>query len=369
MMIYNNILEVCGNTPLVSLQKINALLNTNVVVKLEKTNPGGSIKDRAAIYLINEAEKKGYLKPGGTIIESSSGNFAISLAMIGATRGYKVIVLVDPKTTETNKCLMRAYGADVITVTEKDDTGSYHKTRITLANQLHTEIPNSYRPDQCFNVLSALAHYHTTAKEIHTQTSSHIGGVVCAVSTGGQIGGVSEYFKKHLPQTKICCVDVDGSSIFGGNTHGYKIPGVGLGWTPRNIRNVNQLDFVYKVKDEAAFIASRILCQYEGILCGVSSGSVLLGALKLSQHIGTEKPVVAILGDSGERYIDSLFNDQWLTANAFNLRIDPHQLNDLIHAMDTPQTSPNICSNYRDDLIQTLGVPPTTVTNLNMVSL
>ncbi|RDH43770.1 PLP-dependent cysteine synthase family protein [Zooshikella ganghwensis] len=163
---FNNILDSLGNTSLIHINKINQFLNTNVLVKLEKENPGGSIKDRAATFIIEQAEKSGLLQPGGTIIESSSGNFAISLAMIGAIKGYRVMVLVDPKTTKTNIALMKAYGAEVIVVTEKDDTGSYHKTRISKANQLARENEKSYRPDQCFNVLSSVAHYNSTAKEI-----------------------------------------------------------------------------------------------------------------------------------------------------------------------------------------------------------
>lgn len=368
-MIKENITQSLGGTALIKIDKINKRLGTNVLVKLEKANPGGSIKDRPAVYIIDQAEKKGYLKRGGTIIESSSGNFAISLAMVGAARGYKVIVLVDPKTTQSNISLMKAYGASVIVVTEQDDTGSYHKTRISLANKLANEIDNSYRPDQCFNVLSSVAHYQTTAEEIYTQTKGNIGGVVCAVSTGGQIGGISEYFSQHIPKCKVACVDAYGSSIFGGESHAYKIPGVGLGWTPRNIRDVNNIDFVYRIKDEFSFITSRILCRNEGILAGVSSGSVLLAALKLSQTIKNEKPIVALLGDSGERYIDTLFNDEWLTENSISINTDINQLEAMLNNVETPQSKPNIKSNYNDSLIEMLNVPETTITSFEKINL
>lgn len=362
-----NIIDGLTVTPLVTLSKINKAMGTNVIVKLEKNNPGGSIKDRAAAYIIEEAEKKGQLKPGGTIIESSSGNFAISLAMIGAVSGYRVIALVDPKATETNKALMKAYGAEVITVTEKDDTGSYHKTRIKLANDLSREIPGSYRPDQCFNVLSSLAHYHSTAKEIHEQTYGQIGGIVCAVSTGGQIGGISEYFNECLPDVKVTCVDAYGSSVFGGPCHAYKIPGVGLGWTPRNINDVSKIDYFYRARDESSYIAARLLCRHEGILVGVSSGAVLLAALNLSLRIGSHKPVVAILGDSGERYLDTLYNDAWLKDNNIDTGLELHKLQALVETMDRPIESPDIESNYRDDLISILEVPDTTITHFSML--
>lgn len=362
-----NVIDGISKTPLIDLARINKEISTNVIVKLEKYNPGGSIKDRAAAYIIREAEKKGQLKPGGTIIESSSGNFAISLAMIGAVSGYKVIALVDPKATETNKALMKAYGAEVITVTEKDDTGSYHKTRIKLANDLAKKIPGSYRPDQCFNVLSSLAHYNSTAKEIHEQTSGNIAGVVCAVSTGGQIGGVSEYFKDHLPDVKVTCVDAYGSAVFGGPSHAYKIPGVGLGWTPRNINDTTKIDYFYRAKDESAYIAARLLCRHEGILVGVSSGAVLLAALNLSLHLGNQKPIVAILGDSGERYLDTLYNDDWLNEHGVDTGLELNKLQLLIDNMATPIEPPHIKSNYRDDLIGILEVPETTITHFNML--
>ncbi|GEN26540.1 cysteine synthase [Halovibrio variabilis] len=360
---FKNILQCAEKTPLVSLDRINDALGTNVVVKLEKFNPGGSIKDRAAIALIKKAEIQGYLKPGGTIIESSSGNFAISLAMIGAARGYKVIVLVDPKTTNTNISLMKAYGAKVVVVEEKDDTGSYHKTRIKQANELAQVIENSYRPDQCFNILSSYAHYESTATEIYEQTKDEADAIVCAVSTGGQIGGISKFYKEKKSSCKICCVDAFGSGIFSPETYPYKIPGVGLGWTPRNILDVNNIDYVFKIHDESAFIASRLLCRHEGILCGVSSGAVLLGALKLSISMKSTRPIIAVMGDSGERYIDTLFNEDWLYENGIDTTNDIFHFKKLINRIDPPQKSPNIYSNYRDDLIKELKVPNTTITH------
>jgi cystathionine beta-synthase/cysteine synthase A len=160
-----NILESIGNTPLIELQNSTVASEGKILLKYERNNPGGSIKDRPAIHIITEAERRGWLKPGGAIIESSSGNFGISLAMIGAAKGYRVIILVDPKTTAANLALLKCFGAEVIVVTEQDDSGSYHKTRISLANRLAIEIPNSFRPDQCFNLLNSNAHYQSTARE------------------------------------------------------------------------------------------------------------------------------------------------------------------------------------------------------------
>ena len=363
-----NILACLGDSPIISIDKINRLCGTNVVVKLEKTNPGGSIKDRPAVYIIDYAERHGLLSPGGTIIESSSGNFGISLAMIGAAKDYRVIILVDPKTTETNIALMKAYGAEVIVVDQKDDSGSYHKTRIQLANELAMRIPGAYRPDQCFNVLSCFAHKQSTAQEIFDQTDGDIAGAVAAVSTGGQIGGLAEFFSEQSRKYVLAAVDAYGSTIFGGTAHAYKIPGVGLSWTPTNIADVNKIDFIYRIKDEMAFAAARVLCRNEGILVGVSSGAVLLAALALSRQLKNTQPLVAILGDSGERYLQTLFNDTWLNANDISTDTSLDSLTKLLDGLVCEQSSPTIINNDKPNLLRDLGVMPYTITDLRHVS-
>lgn len=172
-----HLLETIGNTPLIELRNTTASTEGRLLFKYERGNPGGSIKDRPALFIVTEAEKRGLLKPGGTIIESSSGNFGISLAMIGAAKGYRVIILVDPKTTATNLALLKCFGAEVIVVTEQDDSGSYHKTRISLANKLADEIPDAFRPDQCFNLLNSTAHYQGTAREIFADCPDNIAAI------------------------------------------------------------------------------------------------------------------------------------------------------------------------------------------------
>ena len=360
-----SILACLGNSPIVSIDKINQMCGTNVIVKLEKTNPGGSIKDRPAVYIIDYAERNGLLSPGGTIIESSSGNFGISLAMIGAARGYRVIILVDPKATATNIALMKAYGAEVIVVDKKDDSGSYHKTRIQLANELATQIPNAYRPDQCFNVLSCFAHKHSTAQELLEQTDGGIAGAVAAVSTGGQIGGLAEYFSEQPRKYVLAAVDAYGSTIFGGAAHAYKIPGIGLSWTPTNIPDVNKIDYIYRVKDEMAYIAARALCRNEGILVGVSSGAVLLATLALSRQLKNKLPLVAILGDSGERYLQTLFNDEWLQENDISTDTSLELLHSLLNGLECEQQSPSIMRNEKPNLMKELGVMPYTITDFS----
>lgn len=239
-----HLLETIGNTPLIELRNTTASTEGRLLFKYERGNPGGSIKDRPALFIVTEAEKRGLLKPGGTIIESSSGNFGISLAMIGAAKGYRVIILVDPKTTATNLALLKCFGAEVIVVTEQDDSGSYHKTRISLANKLASEIPDAFRPDQCFNLLNSTAHYQGTAREIFADCPDNVAAIVAAVSTGGQLGGISRYTKTYRPDVKVIGVDAVGSSIFGGESHSYLIPGIGLAWTPCNVA-VENIDSVY----------------------------------------------------------------------------------------------------------------------------
>lgn len=352
-----NILDTIGNTPLVSLSKIVNPNRAKVKLKLERTNPAGSIKDRPALHIIEDAERRGLLKPGGTLIESSSGNFGISLAMIGAVKGYRVIILVDPKTTALNLAMLRAFGAEVIVVTEQDDSGSYHKTRIALANQLHREIPNSFRPDQCFNPTNSEAHYQLSGPELFAQCNDRVDALVLTVSTGGQAGGFSRFFREHSPATQIIAVDAVGSTIFGGSAHPYLLPGMGLSWTPTNIDDLSRLDEVYKVPDEDAFMACRILARHEGILCGGSSGAALMAALAIADRMSPTETVVCIASDSGERYLPTIYDDAWMQSKGMDLSTSPAVLQKRVGALKPYSRKPMETANYRPDLAQQLGSP------------
>lgn len=308
---------------------------------------------------MTEAEKRGLLKPGGTIIESSSGNFGISLAMIGAAKGYRVIILVDPKTTATNLALLKCFGAEVVVVTEQDDSGSYHKTRISLANKLADEIPDAFRPDQCFNLLNSTAHYQGTAREIFADCPDNIAAIVAAVSTGGQLGGISRYTKTYRPDVKVIGVDAVGSSIFGGESHSYLIPGIGLAWTPCNVA-VENIDSVYKVTDEAAFVAARCFTRNEGILMGPSSGACALVALTIAKQLSPLDCVVCIISDGGERYIQTLFNDTWMQTNHFSTETGLEKLLELTKEVVPWSVHPAQNTNYKPELVSKLCVPTTT---------
>lgn len=355
-----NILNVIGNTPLISTKNINEKDKAQILLKYERVNPGGSIKDRSANFIIEEAERRGLLKPGGTIIESSSGNFGISLAMIGAVKGYKVIILVDPKTTETNLALLKAYGAEVIVVTEKDDCGSYHKTRISLANKLAMENENSFRPDQCFSLLNGEAYYRSAVREIINECRDELSAIIVAVSTGGQIGGISRYIKNYYPEVKIIGVDAVGSVIFGGNAHSYKIPGIGLGWTPTNV-DMDLIDEAYKIEDEIAFAAARIFAKQEGILMGPSGGACAVVGLHIANRLRGNEKVVCMIADGGDHYIDTLFNDNWMKNQGFSLNTDIEFIRKIAYKLKPLDTSSPNCRNYCSDLIRSLNVPSTTV--------
>lgn len=354
-----HLLETIGNTPLIELRNTTASTEGRLLFKYERGNPGGSIKDRPALFIVTEAEKRGLLKPGGTIIESSSGNFGISLAMIGAAKGYRVIILVDPKTTATNLALLKCFGAEVVVVTEQDDSGSYHKTRISLANKLADEIPDAFRPDQCFNLLNSTAHYQGTAREIFADCPDNIAAIVAAVSTGGQLGGISRYTKTYRPEVKVIGVDAVGSSIFGGESHSYLIPGIGLAWTPCNVA-VENIDSVYKVTDEAAFVAARCFTRNEGILMGPSSGACALVALTIAKQLSPLDCVVCIISDGGERYIQTLFNDTWMQTNHFSTETGLGKLLELTKDVVPWSVHPAQNTNYKPELVSKLCVPTTT---------
>ncbi|WP_394824379.1 PLP-dependent cysteine synthase family protein [Pendulispora albinea] len=353
-----HLLESVGHTPLVRLENLTTRSEGRLLAKLESANPGGSLKDRAAWHIIRDAEARGLLRRGATIIESSSGNFGIALAMIGAARGYRVIAIVDPKITPTNLALFAAFGAEVVVIEEKDDSGSYHKTRIAYANRLHREIPGSFRPDQCFNPLNSEAHYQSTAPELLADLGPSLSTVVCTVSTGGQLGGISRYLRRYAPHVKVVGVDVDGSTVFGGEAHGYLTPGVGLSWTPDNLDDLSAVNEVYIVSDEDAFVACRTLVRTEGLLAGVSTGAALLVAFRLAIASRPRDHVVFLASDRGERYLQTAFDERWLKEHGMSTEISLEGLRRRAARLRPLSTDPKSeCANYRYELAEQLDSP------------
>lgn len=351
------LLDIVGSTPIVQLRNLTSSGHGQLVAKLEYTNPGGSLKDRPAWHIVQQAERRGMLRPGATIIESSSGNFGIALAMIGASRGYRVIAIVDPKVTPTNRSLLEAFGAEIIVVDEIDDSGSYHKTRIALANRLHREIPGSFRPDQCFNPLNADSHYHFTARELLAQTGRRLAAVVCTVSTGGQLGGIARYLKCHAPGVAVIGVDVHGSTVFGGTAHSYLTPGVGLSWTPANL-DLSLVDAVYKVTDDDAYLGCRTLVRAEGVLAGVSTGGALMVALAEAMRRPPHQQVAFLASDRGERYLATAFNDDWIRAHGLSVDRTVGELRRRALLLTPVSTDPaSECTNHLPGLARQLGSP------------
>ncbi len=351
------LLDVIGQTPAVRLRNLTTDGEAQLIAKLENTNPAGSLKDRPAWYIVEHAERTGLLRPGGTIIESSSGNFSIALAMIGASRGYRVIAVVDPKLTPTNRGLLEAFGSEIVIVDEPDDSGSYHKTRIAYANKLHREIRNSFRPDQCFNPLNSQAHYRTTARELLDQ-ARRLTAVVCTVSTGGQLGGIARAVKERAPHVAVIGVDVWGSTVFGGEPHPYLVPGVGLSWTPSNLSDLSLVDQVYKVTDEDAFRACRTLVRSEGLFAGVSTGAALTVALAKAMRGRPGQQVAFLAADRGERYLATAFNDGWLEAHGLTTATAPDELRGRARELTPYSTRPAAeCANHRPGLAAELGCP------------
>lgn len=307
MKIYNNILELVGNTPLMKIQKYCDAQNVDstILVKIEKYNPAGSVKDRVALEMIEDAERKGLLKEGSTIIEPTSGNTGIGLACFGALKGYKVILTMPDNMSEERKMLLKAYGADIeLTDSQKGMQGAIDK-----ANELASQIPNSYIPDQFNNIANVQAHKETTAVEIWEDTEGNIDFFVAGIGTGGTITGIGEYLKEKNNDIQIIGVEPESSPLLSKGYAGiHKIQGIGANFVPK-ILNVNICDEIITITDEEAYNTVKQIAKYEGLLVGISSGASICAATKIAKRLGnSNKNIVVLLPDSGERYLStSLF--------------------------------------------------------------
>jgi cystathionine beta-synthase len=319
---HNNILDVIGSTPLVRLNRIARGLRPTILAKLEYLNPGGSVKDRIGIAMLDAAEKAGTIKPGGTIIEGTSGNTGMGLALAAAIKGYQCIFTMPDKMSREKIDALRALGAEVIvtpTEVEHDDPRSYH----SVAHRLSREIPNSLYPNQYVNPANVEAHYKGTGPEIWDQTEGKVTAVVIGVGTGGTITGVARYLKEKNPNIRVIGADPVGS-IFAEmfktgrkpQVQPYKTEGIGQTELPRNV-DFSVIDDIYAVSDKDAFGLTRQLARFEGIFAGGSAGSALYAALKVSEKLTENDIVVVIIPDSGTRYLSKIYNDNWMRENQF----------------------------------------------------
>lgn len=311
---YQDVSQAIGQVPMVKLQRLHPIVTKqNALLKLESCNPTGSIKDKNAAYLINLAESRGLLTPGGTIVESSSGNFGIGLAAIGAARGYKVTIVVDSKTSSTMKRLLKAYGArlEEVPLSMADKNGSMQKARMNHAKSIASRIRGSYYPCQHLNPDNPSAHFLYTGKEILQGIHGELDAVVVGISTAGQITGLARYLRIYSPKTSIIAVDVAGSVALGAPAHPYKMTGLGLSFTPPNL-DTDLITAGYTISDQLAFSMCHLMAQKEGMLLGASTGAIVAGGIAYMQTQPPGRTVLMINPDRGDRYLDTVYNDQWL---------------------------------------------------------
>lgn len=317
--VFHDVTHAVGAVPTVQLHRVSRICRENsCFLKLESCNPGGSIKEKNAVYLVNRAEAEGQLVPGGTIIESSSGNFGIGLAIVGAARGYRVIVVVDAKTAPPIRRMLKAYGAELVDVspTEADASGSMQRARMRRAQELAAAIPGSWYPCQHLNPLNPDAHAWSTAPEIEASFGSKLDAVVVGVSTAGQIMGIARYLLPRYPGLKIVGVDVLGSVALGGPARPYKMTGVGLSFVPPNLEP-GLLHCGYIVPEHVAYSVCHALARTEGLLLGASTGAIVAGGLHLAASLGPNSRVLMVNPDRGDRYLETVYDAGWLEKNAF----------------------------------------------------
>ena len=323
---YPTVLELIGRTPIVRLDRAARDVPGQLLAKLEFLNPGGSNKDRIGMAMIEAAERDGLLGPGGTIVEPTSGNTGVGLAMAAAQKGYRCIFVMPDKMSQEKISMLRAYGAEVVitpTAVDHDSPESYY----SVSSRLAEEIPGGFKPDQYSNMANPRAHYETTAPEIWEQTDSgDVDAIVISVGTGGTISGIGRYFHEHKPGVRIVGVDPEGSIYTAkghDDLHPYLVEGIGKDTWPETI-DLNVVDEWIRVSDRDSFLTARTLAREEGLLVGGSAGSTIWGALEFMRRLGkADARVLAVLADSGRSYLSKFLDDNWMIEHGFLERSAP----------------------------------------------
>ena len=321
---FPTVLDLVGETPIVRLDKIGRDVEPTLLAKVEYLNPGGSVKDRIGLPMIERAEREGKLRPGGTIVEPTSGNTGVGLAIAAAIKGYRCIFVMPDKMSQEKISLLRAYGAEVVicpTAVPPDSPESYY----SVSDRLAEEIPGGFKPDQYSNMANPAAHYDVTGPEIWEQTGGEVDALVISVGTGGTISGVGRYFKERKPEVLIVGADPEGSVYTAHDErdiHPYLVEGIGKDTWPRTM-DPEVVDEWIRVSDRDSFLTARRLAREEGILAGGSSGTSVWAMLRVAERLGPEACVLTMLADTGRNYLSKFFDDNWLLDHGFLERRAP----------------------------------------------
>lgn len=356
---YKNILETIGNTPMVQLNKITRDLPCTVLAKIETMNPGNSIKDRMALKMIEDAEKDGRLKPGYTIIEGTSGNTGMGLAIAAVIKGYRCIFTTTDKQSREKVDALKAFGAEVIvcpTDVDPEDPRSYY----SVSSRLEKEIPNSWKPNQYDNLSNSLAHYEQTGPEIWKQTDGKVTHLVVGVGTGGTICGTGKYLKEKNPAIKVLGIDTYGSvfkkyketGIFDKDEiYPYITEGIGEDFLPKNVE-FSVIDYFEKVTDKDAAVMTRRIPREEGIFVGNSAGAAVAGLMQMSHMFKKDDVVVVIFHDHGTRYLGKMFNDDWMRDRGFLINEQPKAIDLIERHKHLKLVTANLKDNVHDTVVK-----------------
>jgi cystathionine beta-synthase len=352
--ILDTILDAVGNTPMVRLSRVASDLRTPVVAKIESMNPGGSVKDRIGLAMIETAEKAGQLRPGATIVEPTSGNTGTGLAMAAALKGYRLVCVMPDKMSSEKIALLRAYGAEVVvcpTAVPRESPQSYY----SVADRLTREIPGAFQPNQYFNQANPAAHEATTGPEVWRQTDGRITHFVAGMGTGGTISGVGRVLKRHNPKVQVIGADPVGSIYSAGDNFTpkiYKVEGIGEDFMPSTM-DLSVVDRIEIVDDKESFLVARRMTREEGILVGGSAGSAVAVALRVAREVDDPAAlVVVLLPDTGRNYLSKIYNEEWMRANGFLEQFPAHSVGEVVGERAASRTLPSFVGVVASDSVR-----------------